>query len=128
MAKLQRKLPVLGNIDELNSASQYANTMAMMLEAGLPISRAVAITSKVLDNYYVSQSVGKITGSLEEGNTLGASLREANECGGIYGDWSRRHLRNCHQVGEVGGVHPLIIVNDLHPYHGNHRVSATKAK
>ena len=78
MAKLQRKLPVLGNIDELNSASQYANTMAMMLEAGLPISRAVAITSKVLDNYYVSQSVGKITGSLEEGNTLGASLREAN--------------------------------------------------
>ena len=52
--------------------------MAMMLEAGLPISRAVAITSKVLDNYYVSQSVGKITGSLEEGNTLGASLREAN--------------------------------------------------
>lgn len=77
LAKAQRRIPVLGNIDELNSASQYANTMAMMLEAGLPISRAVSITAKVMDNYYVGQSVGTISGKLEEGQTLGTSLREA---------------------------------------------------
>jgi len=77
LAKLELKLPVLGNIATLNAASQYANTMAMMLEAGLPIAKAVSITAKVIDNAWVSQSVGMITGKLEEGGTLGRSLREA---------------------------------------------------
>lgn len=76
LAKLQRRLPVLGNISVLNSASQFANTMAMMLEAGLPLTRAVAITARVLDNYHVSLEVGKVTARLEEGHTLGKSLRE----------------------------------------------------
>lgn len=79
LAILQLRMPVIGNITELNAASQYANTMAMMLGAGLPIVRAVSITANVLDNYYVSQSVGKISSYLEEGQTLGTSLREA-EC------------------------------------------------
>lgn len=76
--KLQLKLPILGNIARLNAASQYANTMAMMLEAGLPLSKAISITAKVMDNYYIGQSVGKIATRLEEGETLGTSLREAN--------------------------------------------------
>ena len=75
--KLQLKLPILGNIARLNAASQYANTMAMMLEAGLPLSKAISITAKVMDNYYIGQSVGKIATRLEEGETLGTSLREA---------------------------------------------------
>ena len=77
LAKLKLKLPVFGNLTVLNAASQFANTMAMMLESGLQISRSVSITSKVISNYYISQSVGKITGRLEEGRTLGSSLREA---------------------------------------------------
>lgn len=78
LAKLQLKLPVLGNIAVLNSASQFANTMAMMMGAGLPMTKAVTITSRVLDNYFVSQQVGKITARLEEGHTMGHSLREAD--------------------------------------------------
>ena len=78
LARLQLKLPVLGNIGVLNAASQFANTMAMMLQAGLPMTKAVTVTSRVLTNYHVSQAVGKISARLEEGHTLGASLREAN--------------------------------------------------
>ncbi|MBQ8110354.1 MAG: type II secretion system F family protein [Clostridia bacterium] len=78
LAKLQLKLPILGNIAVLNGASQFANTMAMMLRSGLPMTKAVTITSRVLDNYFISQQVGKITGRLEEGHTLGASLRDAD--------------------------------------------------
>ena len=77
LAKLQLKLPVLGNIGNLNAASQFANTMAMMLQAGLPMTKAVTITSRVLSNYHISQQVGKITAKLEEGQTLGRSLRDA---------------------------------------------------
>ena len=78
LAKLQLKLPVLGNIANLNGASQFANTMAMMLNAGLPMTKSVTITSRVMDNYYFSQEVGKCSSKLEEGQTLGRSLRDAN--------------------------------------------------
>ena len=77
LAKAQLRLPVLGNIGVLNGASQFANTMAMMLGAGLPMTKAVTITGRVLDNYYISQEVGKITAKLEEGQTLGRGLRDA---------------------------------------------------
>ena len=77
LARTARKLPVLGNINELNSASQFANSMATMLSAGLPLTRAISITAKVIDNYFVSQEIGKLSGRLEEGHGLGVSLRES---------------------------------------------------
>ena len=77
LARRQLKFPVLGNIASLNAASQFANTMAMLLEAGLPLTKTVAITARVLNNYYVSQEIGKVTARLEEGVTIGRSLREA---------------------------------------------------
>ena len=77
LAKLQLKLPVLGNIAVLNGASTFANTMAMMLNAGLSMTKSVTITSRVMTNYYHSLEVGKITAKLEEGHTLGRSLRDA---------------------------------------------------
>ncbi len=77
LGKAARKIPILGNINELNSASQFANSMATMLSAGLPLTRAISITARVIDNYYVSQEIGKLAGRLEEGRNLGSSLRES---------------------------------------------------
>lgn len=76
LAKWQLKIPVLGNIAELNGASQFANTMATMIAAGLPMTRCISITARVLDNYYMGTEVGKLAGKLEEGKALGASMRE----------------------------------------------------
>ena len=77
LAKMQLKLPVLGNIAELSSASEFANSMATMLGAGLPMTKAISITAKVIENYFVSQEVGKYAGKIEEGHSLGASMRES---------------------------------------------------
>ena len=77
LAKLQLKLPVLGEIAVLNAASQFSNTMTMMLNAGLAMTKSISITSRVLDNYFVSTEVEKISARLEEGHTLGRSLRDA---------------------------------------------------
>ena len=77
VAQLGLKLPVLGNINILNAASQFANTMTTMMAAGLPITRAISITARVMDNYYISQRIGKLVGRLEEGWSLGDSMREA---------------------------------------------------
>ena len=77
LAKLQLKLPILGNIGLLNGASQFASSMTTMLGAGLPITRAVSITARTMDNYYISSETGKLVGKLEEGKELGTSMAEA---------------------------------------------------
>ena len=77
LAQWQIKLPIFGNITTLNAASQFANSMATLLGAGLPMVRCVNITAKVLDNYLISQEIGKISGKLEEGRGLGECVRES---------------------------------------------------
>ncbi len=76
LARLKLKLPILGNIEELGAASQFANTMTAMLGAGLPMTRAVSITSKVISNYYLGTQTGKLCEKLETGHALGAAMRE----------------------------------------------------
>lgn len=76
LAILSRKLPIFGNIIDLTCASQFANTMATMLGSGLPVTRALGITAKTIENYYVSTEVGKLTSKLEEGHALCPSIRE----------------------------------------------------
>lgn len=77
LAKKSLDLPVLGNIQQLNAASQFANTLVTMIDAGLPLTKSVSITAKALDNYYVSQEVGKMTGQIEEGHTLGDAMKDS---------------------------------------------------
>ena len=77
LAKIQLKLPVLGNIVELNSASLFANTMATMIQAGLPMTKAVTITAKVMPNAYISEKTNQMVSRIEEGRTVVDSMREA---------------------------------------------------
>ena len=78
LAKWALKVPVLGNIEELNGASEFSNTLTTMLSAGLTMTRAITITAKTMKNYFMSTEVGKLAVKLEEGHALGASMREAN--------------------------------------------------
>lgn len=82
IAKVQLMLPVFGNIVELNAASLFANTMATMIEAGLPVTKAVAITSKVMPNALVADKTSNMVTRIEEGRTIVDSMREAK----IYPD------------------------------------------
>ncbi len=77
-AKWILKAPILGNIQELNAASEFANTMSTMLSSGLPMTRAISITAKTMSNYFMSTETGKLAVKLEEGRGLGQSMREAN--------------------------------------------------
>ncbi len=86
IAKMQLDLPIMGNIAELNAASQFANSMATILGSGLTIVRAIGITAKTLDNYYMNQEVGKITAKLEEGHSLGGCMREIDHMPDILVD------------------------------------------
>ncbi len=67
--------PIIGKLTKMKLASQLANTLSTLLSAGLPMIEAVTITSKVLDNYYVSTEILDKIPQLEEGRTLGFCLR-----------------------------------------------------
>ena len=74
LAHLSTKLPILGKIAILKGSSQFANTLSTLLAAGLPLSKAIAITARILDNYAIGSTVGKCTLGLEEGKSLGTVL------------------------------------------------------
>lgn len=74
-ARIALRIPILGKINRMNAASQFANTMSTLLTAGLPITRALAITGKVMDNYAVGLSVSNCALGIEEGKRLGDVLR-----------------------------------------------------
>ncbi len=78
LARCMLRLPVLGNISVMNGASQYANTMATLLSSGINVSTALNVTSRVLDNYYLSKCTNKLIGGVEAGKRLGACMVQAD--------------------------------------------------
>ena len=76
LAKLQLKIPVFGNIVELNAASLFANTMATMIGSGLPMTKSVHITSQVMTNDLFKEKIDSMVLRIEEGHTVVDSMRE----------------------------------------------------
>ncbi|WP_026657977.1 type II secretion system F family protein [Butyrivibrio sp. AC2005] len=76
LSQIQLKLPVLGNIAELNAASLFANTMATMIGAGIPMTKAVSITSKVMTNEVYRKKIEGMVSKIEEGRTVVDSMRD----------------------------------------------------
>ncbi len=75
LGRLGMKLPVFGNVGRMNAASQFANTVCVLLSSGLPIVQVISIVSKVLDNAAVAKSVGECIVDLESGQRLGKVLK-----------------------------------------------------
>ncbi|WP_029324011.1 type II secretion system F family protein [Butyrivibrio sp. AE3004] len=78
LSEIQLKLPILGNIAELNAASLFANTMATMIGSGLPMTKAVNITSRVMTNEVYKEEIAGMVGKIEEGRTVVDSMRDTH--------------------------------------------------
>lgn len=77
-AKLKLRMPLLGEIGTYAGASQFANTMSTLIAAGLPLTQAVGIAARVMDNHILSRDVGRMRAGLEEGRPLGECLRSSD--------------------------------------------------
>lgn len=76
-SKVALKMPVLGHVNIMNSASQFANTMSTLLSSGLTLNNSLVITSKVLDNNVIGSGVERCALGVEEGRKFGEVLNEA---------------------------------------------------
>ena len=69
-AKLALSLPIVGVINQMNGAAQFANTMSVLLAAGITINQAVDTTAKVMDNALLSEDVRSMREGIEQGRSL----------------------------------------------------------
>ncbi len=76
-SRLRLKLPVLGKIARYNAAAQVANTLSTLLAAGLPMTRAIDIVSRVVDLRCVGKELNECIVNIEGGMSLGESLKSS---------------------------------------------------
>ena len=76
MGKVMLRLPILGDLNTMNAASEFAGNMMTLLSSGLPVTQCLNITGKVMSNYVVAQSVSGAVFGVEEGKKLGDVLRD----------------------------------------------------
>ena len=69
-SEMSTHLPVLGRVIVMNGTSQYASTMSMMMSAGLSVVRAVGVTARSIDNYYMAHALSQTQLPLESGRSL----------------------------------------------------------
>ena len=75
VARTATRLPVLGSINSMNATAQYAGTMAVMMQAGLPVVQAVEVTARSISNYYMATALAATQPDLEAGKPLGESMK-----------------------------------------------------
>lgn len=69
-SEIGTKIPVIGRINRMSACSQYASSMALMLEAGIPIVNAVSVAAQTMSNYYLSHKLLEVQTDLEAGRPL----------------------------------------------------------
>ena len=75
--KTQLTMPVMGKINMFSGAADFATTMSALLTAGLPVTEALQVTGKVLDNYVLGVEVTKLAEKVQTGYKLGDAMRNA---------------------------------------------------
>ena len=60
----------LHKINVMNAAGQFASTMSTMIAAGLPITKALDITSAVVNNYTFSLAIRDVKQGVEQGRSM----------------------------------------------------------
>ncbi len=76
-AKFLLEMPVMGKINSFSGAADFASTMSALLKAGLPVTNALEVTSRVLDNYILATETRKLSEKVQTGMKLGDAMRNA---------------------------------------------------
>ena len=70
-------MPVMGKINTFSGSADFASTMSALLSAGLPVTNALEVTSKVLDNYVLGTETNKLAQKVQTGVKLGDAMRNS---------------------------------------------------
>ena len=65
-AKMALTIPLIGPINQMNASVQFANTMSVLLAAGITLDRAVETTAKVMDNALFRDEIRSMKSMIEQ--------------------------------------------------------------
>ncbi|MBQ3863808.1 MAG: type II secretion system F family protein [Schwartzia sp.] len=71
------RIPVLGKLFLYQELSKIAGILAVLIESGIVMNRALDITAETTDNAYICMASGRAARDIEKGFTLSASLEKA---------------------------------------------------
>lgn len=113
----QLRFPIWGNIRRMDGAAHFASTMSMLIRAGITVNHAVEITGRTLENYIMRTQIAKVPERLEEGHSLGESMKDC--------DSFPETLREMCAIGEESGDldQTLKVIGD---FYANETDNATK--
>ena len=94
-AKTMLKMPVVGNLNVLQASTEFASNMATLLGAGLTVSDAMAVTSKVIGNYAISSEVKGMVEKIKTGTELSSVMKKS--------EYFPQVLKEMSSVGEKTG-------------------------
>ncbi len=73
----QMKLPVIGNVVQINVFGQFARTLGTLLQNGVPVLTALKITEQVMSNRLIKEAVVKTREAVTDGKTLAQPLAQS---------------------------------------------------
>lgn len=76
-SELALKLPIAGTINRMNASAQFANTMSVLLAAGITLDQAVDTTARVMDNVLFREEIQSMRAGIEQGHSLTECLRSS---------------------------------------------------
>ena len=115
-------MPVMGKINTFSGSADFASTMSALLSAGLPVTNALEVTSKVLDNYVLATETHSLSEKVQTGVKLGDAMRKA----GVF----PQTLTEMTAIGENTGEleKTLKTVGDYYSQEADYAMSAAIAK
>ncbi|MFO0375973.1 MAG: type II secretion system F family protein [bacterium] len=70
-------VPILGQLLRKTTVAKFTRTLGTLINAGVPILEAIAITRDTSGNYVFERALNKVHDSIREGETFATPLREA---------------------------------------------------
>lgn len=77
LARWKLTIPIIGKINQMAGASQFAHTMSAMLAAGMPIIQAIQVSGRAMTNHCMSQEILAAVPGVEAGKPLGECIQTA---------------------------------------------------
>ena len=71
------KVPILGGIFERVALGRFARPFAMMLEAGVPLLQALAVTARTVGNEHIGKGIDGMQNGIERGESLLATASQS---------------------------------------------------
>jgi len=75
--RLRLRLPLFGELEVKLETARLAQTLATLLEAGVPLLSALGIVKETLSNLVLAEAMAQAAGRIKEGGEMSAALEEA---------------------------------------------------